>query len=217
MTLFGKPVLQGSRQIGYVPQKIHLDADLPLTGRDLVGLGWDGHRYGFAWPSRSRRQQVEIALAAVDAVSFADMPVETFYQVVTQQRLLIAQALVSKPKLLLLDEPLSNLDLKSAYEIVSLLGRISKNEGVSVVLVAHDINPLLGTMNKVLYLARGRGAMGPVDEVIQAPVLSNLYGYDVEVLRIKGRIMVVGGQEHQGNVEDLTGCQHCDGQEQTAP
>ncbi|QQE78059.1 metal ABC transporter ATP-binding protein [Alicyclobacillus sp. SO9] len=214
--VLGQPVHRGHRKIGYVPQKIHLEQDTPLTARDLVGLGLDGHLYGFALPTKRRRDRITEALAAVDALSYQHAAVGQLSGG-QQQRLLIAQALVSRPEIMLLDEPLANLDIKSANEIVQLLGRLGKTRNLAIVLVAHDVNPLLGVMNKVLYLARGRGAMGPVNDIIQSEVLSRLYGYDVEVLRVKGRIIVVGGQETKGTVEDLTGCLHCDGQEQTAP
>jgi len=216
LTVFGHSAAKGNANIGYVPQSIHLDADAPLTGRDLVGLGLDGHRLGFAWPNRSRREKIHAALQAVDALDFADARVGRLSGG-QQQRLLIAQALIGRPQLLLLDEPLSNLDIRMAHEIVHLLADINRTQGIAVVLVAHDVNPLLGAMNKVLYLAGGRAAMGPVDEIIDSRVLSSLYGYTVEVLRVGGRVMVVGGKDQGGDVEDLTGCLHCDGQETVAP
>lgn len=117
----------------------------------------------------------------------------------SKKRLLIAQALLTNPKILLLDEPLANLDIKSAYEIINLVSRIGRERGVAVILVAHDMNPLLSAMDRVLYLADGNAVMGQVKEVFQSDVLSKLYGYPVEVLNIKGRIMVVGGQDNQMN------------------
>jgi zinc/manganese transport system ATP-binding protein len=192
--MVGKPVRHGNRAIGYVPQKIHLDPNTPLRARDLVGLGVDGHRFGIPFPSRKRRHQIEEVLAAVDALSFADAPVGRLSGG-EQQRLLIAQALLTNPKILLLDEPLSNLDIRSAYEVVRLVSRIGKEKGIAVIMVAHDMNPLLPSMDKVLYLAKGHAVMGKVENVIQSDVLSELYGYDVEVLRVRGRILVVGGEE----------------------
>jgi zinc/manganese transport system ATP-binding protein len=137
-------------------------------------------------------------LEAVDALRYADSPVGKLSGG-EQQRLLIAQALLTNPKILLLDEPLSNLDIKSAYEVIDLVSRIGRERGVAVILVAHDMNPLLGAMNKVLYLADGNAVMGQVQEVFRNDVLSNLYGYPVEVLHVKGRIMVVGGQDLKTN------------------
>ncbi|MFD1676897.1 metal ABC transporter ATP-binding protein [Alicyclobacillus fodiniaquatilis] len=208
----GKPVRKSNRAIGYVPQKIHLDPDTPLRGRDLVGLGLDGHRWGVPLPSRSRKKKIDEVLSAVDALRFADAPVGKLSGG-EQQRLLIAQALLTDPQILLLDEPLSNLDIRSAHEVVRLVADISKARGIAVILVAHDMNPLLSSMDKVLYLAEGHAAMGTVDDVIQSEVLSQLYGYDVEVLRVRGRVLVVSGQDTDGGVMDLTGGSHCDGHE----
>lgn len=208
----GKVTRKASRVIGYVPQKIHLDPDTPLRGRDLVGLGLDGHRWGVPLPSRARRTRIDEALVAVNAMRFADAPVGKLSGG-EQQRLLIAQALLTNPKILLLDEPLSNLDIRSTHEIVRLVSQLSQKQGLAVMLVAHDMNPLLGSMDKVLYLANGRSAMGAVDEVVQTQVLSDLYGYEVEVLRIRNRILVVGGGDGKNEIDFVNGI-HCDGHEE---
>lgn len=180
------------RGVGYVPQKIALEADAPLRARDLVALGIDGERYGFRLPSRERRDRVEEMLAAVGAESFADARVGTLSGG-EQQRVLIAHALVSRPRLLLADEPLANLDISAGHEIVHLLDRVSHEHGVSVLLSAHDINPLLGSLDQVVYLAEGRAAAGPTDEIIDPEVLSKLYRHPVHVLRVDGRVLVVAG------------------------
>jgi ABC-type Mn/Zn transport systems, ATPase component len=190
--IMGREAKRGDRMIGYVPQKLYLDPQVPLRGRDLVALGLDGHKWGIPLHGRERKRRVDEMLAAVDAQRFADSPVGRLSGG-EQQRLLIAQALLTDPKLLLLDEPLSNLDIKSAYEVVELVARIGKEKGVAVVLVAHDMNPLLNVMDRVLYLADGNAAIGSVEEVFRNEVLSRLYGYKVEVLRVNGRLMVVGG------------------------
>jgi zinc/manganese transport system ATP-binding protein len=184
--------------IGYLPQKIFLEPNIPLRGRDLVALGIDGHKFGIPFPSKKRDKLVNDMLEAVDALRYANEPVGKLSGG-EQQRLLIAQALLTNPKILLLDEPLANLDIKSAYEIINLVSRIGRERGVAVILVAHDMNPLLNAMDRVLYLADGNAVMGQVKEVFQSDVLSKLYGYPVEVLNIKGRIMVVGGQDNQLN------------------
>lgn len=194
------------RQIGYVPQKIFLDPNIPLRGRDLVALGLDGHRFGIPLPSKKRKKRVDEMLEAVDALAYADSPIGKLSGG-EQQRLLIAQALLTEPKILLLDEPLSNLDIKSAYEVTKLVSKIGKEKGVAVILVAHDMNPLLGVMDKVLYLADGKAVMGKVSEVFRNDVLSNLYGYPVEVLHVNGRIMVVGGNDSSLNLD--TGINYC--------
>lgn len=191
---------KAKRQIGYVPQKIFLDPNIPLRGRDLVALGLDGHRFGIPLPSKKRKKRVDEMLEAVDALAYADSPIGKLSGG-EQQRLLIAQALLTEPKILLLDEPLSNLDIKSAYEVTKLVSKIGKEKGVAVILVAHDMNPLLGVMDKVLYLADGKAVMGKVSEVFRNDVLSNLYGYPVEVLHVNGRIMIVGGNDSSLNLD----------------
>ncbi len=179
--------------IGYVPQKILLDADMPLRARDLVGLGLDGQRLGIPLPSRSRRQQVEEMLRAVGAEKFADARVGNLSGG-EQQRVLIAHALISGPRLLLLDEPLANLDISSAQEVVALLARIAKEQQVAVLISAHEMNPLLPVMDRVVYLAAGRAASGTADEVVRTEVLSELYGHHVDVLHVHGRVLVVAGE-----------------------
>jgi zinc/manganese transport system ATP-binding protein len=178
--------------VGYVPQKFMLDPDMPLRGRDLVALGIDGHRLGLPRPSRARRELVQEMLAAVDAEQFADARVGRLSGG-EQQRILIAHALISKPSLLLLDEPLANLDLRSAREVVSLLATIAREQRLAVLISAHEMNALLPVMDRVVYLADGRAACGKAEEVVSSEVLSRLYGHPVEVLRVHGRVIVVAG------------------------
>jgi zinc/manganese transport system ATP-binding protein len=178
--------------IGYVPQKLLLDPDMPMRARDLVALGADGERYGLRLPSRQRTEAVREMLHAVDADQFADARVGNLSGG-EQQRVLIAQALISRPRLLLLDEPLANLDLRSSQEIVALLARIAREQQIAVLLSAHEMNPLLPVLDRVVYLAAGRAASGPVDEVITTETLSRLYGHHVEVLHVQGRVLVVAG------------------------
>ena len=179
--------------VGYVPQKILMDADMPLRAQDLVGLGLDGHRLGIPLPSRTRRQQVDEMLRAVGAEKFADARVGNLSGG-EQQRVLIAHALISGPELLLLDEPLANLDLRSAQEVVTLLARIAREQHVAVLISAHEMNPLLPVMDRVVYLAAGRAASGTADEVVRTEVLSELYGHHVDVLHVHGRVLVVAGE-----------------------
>jgi zinc/manganese transport system ATP-binding protein len=202
VTVLGQPRARRSPSIGYVPQKVLLDPDLPMRARDLVALGVDGNRFGVPLPSRSRTEAVREMLHAVDADRFADARVGNLSGG-EQQRVLIAHALISRPRLLLLDEPLANLDLRSGQEIISLLARIAVSQQVAVLLSAHEMNPLLPVMDRVVYLAAGRAASGPTDQVIQAEVLSRLYGHHVDVLRVHGRVLVVAGTD-AGPGADLT-------------
>jgi zinc/manganese transport system ATP-binding protein len=188
----GRPRARRNRSIGYVPQKVLLDPDMPMRARDLVGLGFDGHRFGMPIPSARRHAAIDEMLAAVDAERFADARVGTLSGG-EQQRVLIAHALIARPRLLLLDEPLANLDLRSGQEIVVLLHRISVEQHIAVLLSAHEMNPLLPVMDRVVYLAGGRAVAGTTDEVIRSDVLTVLYGHHVDVLHVHGRVIVVAG------------------------
>jgi zinc/manganese transport system ATP-binding protein len=186
-----------NRSIGYVPQKVLLDPDMPMRARDLVGLGLDGHRFGMPVRSANRKALVDEMLAAVDAQRFADARVGALSGG-EQQRVLIAHALISRPRLLLLDEPLANLDMRSGQEIIGLLHRIAVEHRIAVLLSAHEMNALLPVMDRVVYLADGRAAAGTTDQVIRTEVLSDLYGHHVEVLRVNGRVLVVAGDADPG-------------------
>jgi zinc/manganese transport system ATP-binding protein len=193
--VLGRRLSGRSRSVGYVPQKVQLDPDMPMRARDLVALGFDGHRFGVPIRSKERNEAVEEMLEAVEAARFADSRVGLLSGG-EQQRVLIAHALISRPKLLLLDEPLANLDVHSGQEIVTLIGRVVADQRVSVLLSAHEINPLLPVMDRVVYLAGGRAVDGTTDEVVRSDVLSDLYGHHVDVVDVHGRILVVAGHEH---------------------
>jgi len=187
---------QGGGLIGYVPQKLAIDQDMPLRAKDVVGLGIDGNKLGFPLPSASRRRQITGALEAVGAESYADARIGELSGG-EQQRVLIAHALIGRPKLLLLDEPLANLDLRSEQGIVSVLARLAHEQGIAVLISAHDLNPLLREIDTVVYVAAGRAAAGRTDEIIQSDVLSALYGSRVDVLHVNGRVLVIAGDEQQ--------------------
>jgi zinc/manganese transport system ATP-binding protein len=180
-------------RIGYVPQQRAFDRDLALRGRDLVRLGVDGHRWGFG---RAARTPVDAALASVGATRYADAPVGRLSGG-EQQRLRIAQALVCNPRLLLVDEPLLSLDLAYQRIVVDLIDEHRRRAGTPVVFITHDVNPVLPAVDRVLYLAGGAWAIGGVDEVMTSETLSALYGTDVDVLRVRGRVVVVGTPDEE--------------------
>ena len=193
----GGSVLVDGRQrraplVGYVPQRFELDPDAPVRARDLVALGLDAQRIGIALPSRSRRARVDAMLDAVGAREFADDRVGRLSGG-EQQRVLIAHALIGRPALLLLDEPLANLDLRAGQAVVALLATIAREQQVGILISAHDMNPLLPVMDRIVYLAAGRAASGTTAEVVRTPVLSELYGHHVDVLQVHGRVLVVAG------------------------
>lgn len=193
--LSGRPVRRGSRTVGYIPQQQALDPTLTLRGRDLVGLGLDGHRWGFALPSRSRRRRVLEALDAVGARDYADAPIGRLSGG-EQQRLRVAQALIGDPDVLLCDEPLLSLDLAHQRAVSELIDARRRARGTAVVFVTHDINPVLPMVDRVLYIVEGRFRIGTPDEVMTSAVLSELYATEVDVLRVRDRLLVVGAHDH---------------------
>ena len=180
--------------VGYVPQKLLIEPDMPLRVKDVVSLGIDGDKLGIRLPSRERRERVDDMLAAVGADRYKNARVGELSGG-EQQRVMIAHALISKPDLLLLDEPLANLDISSAQSIVTVLAGLSRKESIAILLSAHDMNPLLPVMDRIVYVAGGHAAVGAVDEVVQSDVLAKLYGHEVDVLRVRGRVLVVAGTE----------------------
>ena len=189
--VLGKAPRRGNEAIGYAPQQRVLEADLALRARDVAGFGLDGHRWGIGLPSRKRRAMIDTALQEVDALGFADAPVGQLSGG-EQQRLLIAQALLTNPRLLLLDEPLANLDISHEKEIVALVDKLCRTRKVAVLLVSHDINPLHHVVDRVMYMAHGHSAIGTPGEVITSETLSQLYGSPVEVVQTLDRVFVVG-------------------------
>jgi zinc/manganese transport system ATP-binding protein len=185
---------RGGRLIGYVPQKLTIDPDMPLRARDVVALGIDGNRLGFPLPSAARRDLVTEALLAVGAEAYAGARVGELSGG-EQQRVMIAHAVISRPRLLLLDEPLANLDLRSEQGIVAVLARLAREQRIGILVSAHDMNPLMRETDTVVYVAGGRAAAGRTDEVIRSEVLTALYGSHVDVLHVHGRVLVVAGDE----------------------
>lgn len=186
----GAPHRRGCRSLGYVPQKVILDPDVPMRARDFVALGLDAERYGFTRRTKEQHALVEQMLVNVDASEFADRRVGGLSGG-EQQRVLIAHALISQPELLLLDEPLANLDPASVQEIVALLHRVAGEYQVGVLLSAHEMNALLPVMDRIVYLTDGRAASGTTEEVVRSEVLSKLYGHHVDVIKLHGRVFVV--------------------------
>ncbi|WP_433077879.1 metal ABC transporter ATP-binding protein [Dactylosporangium sp. CA-052675] len=187
----GQPPRCNRDDVGYVPQQRHIDPLVPLRVRDVVGQGLDGHRWGIGRPSRDRRRRIDAVLAAVGASGFADLPIGALSGG-EQQRVRIAQALVADPKLLLCDEPLLSLDMRSQRTVTALVDSRRRASGTAVVFVTHEINPVLPYVDRVLYLAGGQFRVGSVDQVLNSATLSELYGMPVDVLHAAGRIVVAG-------------------------
>lgn len=195
----GAPARRGSRALGYIPQQRRIAPPAPLRARDLVAVGVDGQRFGLGTlrGRRARQAKVEAALDGVGALHLADTPLEVMSGG-EQQRVRVAQALVTDPLALLCDEPLLSLDLNHQQATVALIDQRRRSHGTAVLFVTHEINPVLPYVDRVLYLAGGRFHIGTVAEVMTSPNLSALYGTPVEVIRMGGRIIVVGLPEHAG-------------------
>jgi zinc/manganese transport system ATP-binding protein len=192
--VLGAAPRRGHREIGYVPQRRALDPDTPVRGSDMVALGIDGDRWGFRMPRKSHALQATLAgaIAAVEAESFADRPIGRLSGG-EQQRLLLAQALAGDPRLLLLDEPLASLDVRNQVAMAHLVDRLVRERGVATLMVTHDVNPILGVVDQVIYIAQGRVVAGRPAEVVTTATLSAVYGAQVEVLRDShGHVFVVG-------------------------
>lgn len=187
----GVPARRGRASVGYVPQQRSIAPDTPLRARDLVGFGVSGTRFGLPVPSARDRARVDELLERVGALDYGSMPVGRLSGG-EQQRLRVAQALAGDPRLLLFDEPLLSLDLQHQRELADLLAIERARGEAGIVVVTHDVNPLLGIVDRVLYLAGGRFRAGTPDEVLRSDVLTELYGTPVDVLRSRGRLVVVG-------------------------
>jgi zinc/manganese transport system ATP-binding protein len=191
--VLGSVPRRGRPDVGYVPQRRTLESDLLVRGRDIVRLGVDGHQWGIPLlGQRQVRERVQAAIEAVEATAYADRPIGQLSGG-EQQRLLLAQALVGEPRLLLLDEPLASLDLRNQQAIAQLVARVARERNMTVILVSHDLNPLLGVLDRIIYVARGQVICGTPETILTTEALTRLYDSPVEVLHDRqGRIFVVG-------------------------
>jgi len=217
MSVLGRAPGEAGAEIGYLPQRRSFDPNLRIRGIDVVRLGSDGDRWGLPLPGgssrsargRERRQRVDEVIDLVGATSYAHRPIGQVSGG-EQQRLLIAQALVRRPRMLLLDEPLDSLDLPNQASVAALISDISREFGITVLIVAHDVNPIVSYLDGVVYVARGGAVCGPPEKVITSETLSALYEAPIEVLRTSdGQLVVVGSPEAPSHHADRhTGHSH---------
>lgn len=218
--VLGLAAVRGNPAIGYMPQNRSAGGNLRLSGWDFVATVFSGHRLGLPFAGRTARVEVERVLALVGADKLARRPLAEISGG-ERQRLLLAQALIGRPQLLLLDEPLANLDPRFQGDVIALTNSLRAELGITILFSAHELNPLLGAVDRVLYLGRGQAELGTVDAVITGPVLSRLYGADIDVIRAKGRIFVLSGNhdverdahrhDHRSaDAHDLPGVRHGD-------
>ena len=186
---------RGTHELGYIPQQRAFDQNLPLRARDLVRFGADGHRWGIPLHSRAYRQRLDEVMEAVGATAYAEVPVGLLSGG-EQQRLRIAQALFGDPRVLLCDEPLLALDLASQRAVTELIDRRRRESGTPIVFVTHEVNPVLPYVDRILYLVRGRSAIGTPAEILTSERLSALYGIPVDVIKVRDRFIVLSAEHH---------------------
>jgi zinc/manganese transport system ATP-binding protein len=192
--VLGRRATRGNSQIGYMPQNRGAAASLRLTGWDVVASAAIGARFGFARLDRATRGEIDWALDVVGARDLARRSIGELSGG-ERQRVLLTQALIGKPRLIMLDEPLISLDPAHQRSVVEIARRICDDLKVAILFSAHELNPLINAIDRVLYLGHGEAVIGPVDAVVSAPVLSRLYGTRIEVIRAKDRYFVMAADE----------------------
>jgi zinc/manganese transport system ATP-binding protein len=211
LRVFGRAPLKGDPSIGYLPHLRKVLPDLRVRGVDFIGASLDGHLWGVPTLGRAERKTIEATLDAVGARELGSRPLSDMSGG-ERQRLLLAQALLGEPQLLLLDEPLIMLDARHQEVAIEVVRRICRERGITVLFSAHELNQLIGALDRVLYLGGGDAVLGAIDEVVTAPVLSRLYGTDIEVIRASGHIFVLSrGRDVERDAhmhEDGHGHQH---------
>lgn len=198
VSVFGLPPAKASREIGYMPQGNVGFESTALSARALVHAAWRGEKWGVPWSSRESRAEVERVLEVTQSQSYADRP----FSVLSggeRQRIMLAQALLGRPRMLILDEPLASLDPKNQALLIECIAEVKRMFQATILFVAHDMNPLLHVMDRVLYIAGGGALLGEVDEVVNSESLSHLYKFPIEVVRAEKRIFILS---KEGNVTE---------------
>ena len=208
--VFGRAPERGNPAIGYLPQLRTVLPDLRLRGLDFIGASLHGHRWGLPSLAPVDRKAIDETLEAVGARDLASRPLSDMSGG-ERQRLLLAQALTGNPRMLLLDEPLISLDARHQEVAIDVVRKVCRERRITVLFSAHELNQLLGTLDRVLYLGNGQAVLGTVDEVVSAPVLSRLYGTEIHVVRADGHIFVMSrgrDVERADHVHDHDGHGH---------
>ncbi len=194
--VFDDQPTRGNPRIGYVPQRHTIDSEMTIESLELVRLGYSGKQWGFNLFSKNDHKAAIDALESVGALELAHRSLGVLSGG-ELQRVFLAEALVSNPDILLLDEPLSNLDIRREKELLQLVNNVVQSRNVTALLIAHNINPLLPFLDKVIYIANGKVATGKPKEVLTSERLSALYGVHIEVLRdSRGNIAIVGVEDY---------------------
>ena len=193
VSVLGQPATRGNAHVGYVPQSLGAIAGLRLTGWDIVASAAIGARFGFVRLDKAMRREIDWALEEVGARDLARQSIGELSGG-ERQLVLLSQALIGRPRLLLLDEPLISLDPANQRSVVEIARRICDELKIAILFSAHELNPLINAIDRVLYLGGGQAVIGAVEDVVTGPVLSRLYGAEIEVVRIKDRYFVMAGE-----------------------
>ena len=192
VAVLDRPVTRGNASIGFMPQNRGAIAGLRLTGWDVVASAAIGGRFGFVRLDKATRREIDWALDEVGARDLARRSIGELSGG-ERQLVLLSQALLGRPRLLMLDEPLISLDPAHQKSVVEIARRVCDDLKVAIVFSAHELNPLVNAIDRVLYLGGGAAVIGSVDEVVTSPVLSRLYRAEIEVVRVKDRYYVMAG------------------------
>jgi zinc/manganese transport system ATP-binding protein len=192
VAVLGAPATRGNAEIGYMPQNRGAITGLRLTGWDVVASSAIGARFGFVMLDKATRREIDWALDEVGARELARRPIGELSGG-ERQLVLLSQALIGKPRFLMMDEPLIALDPAHQKSVVEIARRICNRLKIAILFSAHELNPLVNAIDRVLYLGGGEAVIGAVDDVVNGPVLSRLYGAPIEVVQVKGRYYVMAG------------------------
>jgi zinc/manganese transport system ATP-binding protein len=193
ITIFGVPAGRANREIGYMPQSRVTLEGTALSARSMVTGVAAGDGWGVPWHRRTLKDEVDRVIELAGVGPFQHRP----FSVLSggeRQRVGLAQALLGRPRLLLLDEPLASLDPRNQMLLIERVAEIKKTTETTILFTAHDVNPLLGVMDRVLYIAGGEAAIGSVDEVITGEALSHLYKTDIRVIRMEGNVFILAAE-----------------------
>jgi zinc/manganese transport system ATP-binding protein len=216
MQVFGRPPERGDARIGYLPQVRTVLPELRIRGLDFIAASLHGERWGLPRLRLADRKTIDATLAAIGARDLAERPLSDMSGG-ERQRLLLAQALIGEPKLLLLDEPLISLDARHQEVAIEVVRKVCRERNITVLFSAHELNQLLGSIDRVLYLGNGQAVLGTVDQVVTGPVLSRLYGTDIHVVRADGHIFVMSRGSNIERVDHVHEHDHTHGHEQHGP
>jgi zinc/manganese transport system ATP-binding protein len=214
--IFGRPPHRGDRSIGYLPQVRTVLPELRIRGLDFIAASLHGERWGLPRLRLTDRKAIDAMLAAIGARDLAERPLSDMSGG-ERQRLLLAQALIGEPKLLLLDEPLISLDARHQEVAIEVVRKVCRERNLTVLFSAHELNQLLGSIDRVLYLGNGQAVLGTVDQVVTGPVLSRLYGTDIHVVRADGHIFVMSRGRNIERVDHVHEHDHTHGHEHHGP